>query len=78
MLRQYCFGDGKCIKKSNNSSYFGGYYKPFKCPYNCKLVKCYFCKTTQMPKWILLNNGGKCSQCLKLQHNEKIMNNIFK
>ena len=82
MIKHYCFGDGKCIKKSDRSSYFsgyfGGYYKPFKCPYNCKLVKCLFCKDTQMPKWALIDNGGKCKECLKKQYREKIMNKLFK
>ena len=78
MGRQYCFGDGKCIKRNINNQYYGGYYKPFKCPYNCKLVKCYSCKTTQMPKWILINNAGKCSECLKKRHNSIMMQKLFK
>lgn len=77
MRRNYCFGDGRCIKYNANNYYYGGFYKPIKCPYNCKLVKCYCCEITQMPKWMLLKNAGKCNVCLKKKYYSKIMQKVF-
>ncbi|XWV25904.1 hypothetical protein QJ857_gp1177 [Tupanvirus soda lake] len=68
-----CFGNGKCIKKRQN-----GYYKPFKCPYNCKLVACYHCKKSMIPLWILEHGAGFCSECLRIRHNERMMQKVFK
>lgn len=77
MTKRVCFGDGRCIRRNANSQYYGGFYKPFKCPHNCKLVKCYSCNITQMPKWMLVNNAGKCAECLKIRHNAKMMQKLF-
>ena len=77
MTKRYCFGDGRCIKRNPHSQYYGGFYKPFKCPYNCKLVKCRMCGMTQMPKWMLIDNGGKCANCLKIRHNTIMMQKVF-
>lgn len=67
-----CFGNGKCIKKRDH-----GYYKPFKCPYNCKLVPCFFCKKNPMPLWMLEDNGGRCPHCVRIRHNEVMMQKVF-
>ena len=67
-----CFGNGNCIKKRTN-----GYYKPFKCPYNCKLVACYNCKNVTAPLWLLQQGAGSCSECLKLKFNDKMMQKLF-
>ena len=66
-----CFGDGKCIWRARN-----GYYKPFKCPYHCKLVICGMCNISKMPKWIL-TKYGKCMNCQKILYNEKMMDKLF-
>ena len=83
-----CFGDGRCIWKGNRgyyhvperAGYTGSkaytYYKPFKCPYNCKLVICGMCNLSKMPKWIL-TIYGKCTHCQKMLYNEKMMSKIF-
>lgn len=76
-MKKFCFGDGRCIKKNSQSQYYGGFYKPFKCSYNCKLVKCYSCGNNPMPKWMLVERGGKCSGCLKIHHNTKMMQKVF-
>ena len=66
-----CFGDGKCIIKGTH-----GYYKPFRCSYNCKLISCYSCRNSRVPQWVL-NEIGICSNCLKIRRNETIMNKLF-
>lgn len=66
-----CYGDGHCIKWRSN-----GYFKPFKCPYNCKLVFCQQCRITKMPQYILEKKGW-CEDCQKIRYNEKIMNKVF-
>ena len=71
-----CFGDGRCII-TGGYGYHNGYYKPYRCRYNCKLIKCLNCHQPSAPLWILEKNAGKCDKCLKLNHNEYIMKKIF-
>lgn len=68
-----CFGNGKCIHKRKY-----GYYKPYKCAYNCKLLACFYCKKVFLPQWILENNNGRCHTCVKIRHNERMMEKVFK
>lgn len=84
-----CFGDGKCIKCRGRNIYREnyellnsergpcGFYKPFKCKFNCKLVKCFHCEKTYYPFWILQKHNGYCPECLRLKHNSSIMDKIF-
>lgn len=67
-----CFGEGKCIKKREY-----GYYRPFKCPYNCKVKLCPTCNKHHEPQWILENNSGQCAHCLRIKHNERMMSKVF-
>ncbi len=71
-----CFGNGKCIMKRKYG--YHGYYKPYKCSYNCKLVPCYYCKKTMMPKYFLEDNNGYCTECMRIKYNGKIMDKLFK
>ncbi len=67
-----CFGEGKCIQKREY-----GYYKPFKCPFNCKIKLCPTCNNHHEPEWQLEKNDGKCRECLRVKYNELMMSKVF-
>lgn len=79
MTVKICFGDGRCIRsrKYYSSDTPSKFYKPFKCPHNCKLVKCYHCDQTFYPEWILKKKNGYCPSCLRIRHNGKMMDKLF-
>ncbi|BCS83373.1 hypothetical protein QLL95_gp0750 [Cotonvirus japonicus] len=69
-----CFGEGYCIKPKADY----GYYKPYKCEYNCKLVACCSCQQKYMPQWILDKKHGICDDCRRVRHNESMMAKLFR